>query len=405
MSITPINGLAAVLAGVCSISFIYAGFYILFTAAKDKSLRPLLYLCFISSAWSFSYVMYYFSFDLATRELWRRICIAGMPNMVFFLWFILNYTGLITNKKLLVFLTIAIWVPPLIGVYENLVENAIVRDFPSGFWFSYIEIQTFIYNFTSNALIFIFCIRLKTNKGRRQAYILCSSAIVLMLGSWAADYFFTFHNSQNLIPFWLLIWVGILLFTIKKYRFIPISPDIISTDITENIEEGTILLDPDLNSIYSNRAAKHLLNVDEAESIRLQNFVFEKHILDDELAKLMQPGGISFRVRVNLIPRGMVQKFPVDMKVKKIIDTYNDLSGFLIIVSRAKDIEHLKTEYKLTRREVEVIHQLTAGKTNKEIADFFKITEKTIETHIANIYSKLLIKNRIELINIISEFN
>jgi DNA-binding NarL/FixJ family response regulator len=48
---------------------------------------------------------------------------------------------------------------------------------------------------------------------------------------------------------------------------------------------------------------------------------------------------------------------------------------------------------------------LTVGKTNNEIADFLKITEGTIETHVANIYSKLQVINRIELINFISEFN
>jgi DNA-binding CsgD family transcriptional regulator len=405
MSITPINGLSAVFAGVCAVSFIYAGLYILFTDLKDKSLRPLLYLCFISSAWSFCYVMYYLTGDLAMRELWRRMCFAGMSNMVFFLWFFMNYTGFITNKKTAAFLTAAIWVPPLIVLYKNFSENAVLRDFPSGFWFLYAEIQPFSYCFVSIVLIYIFCIRSKTNKGRREAYILCASAIVLLLASTAADYFFGIHGSQNIIPFWVLLWIGALLFTIKKYRFITISPASISSDITDNIEEGTILLDPDLNIIYSNRAARHLFNADGAESIRLQDFVFESHILDDELAKLTHTGGTSFRVRINLIPRGIEHKLPVDMKVKKIIDTYNDPSGFLIIVSRAKDIEHLKSVYKLTRREVEVIHQLTAGKTNKEIADFLKITEKTIETHIANIYGKLLIKNRIELINIISEFN
>jgi DNA-binding NarL/FixJ family response regulator len=137
----------------------------------------------------------------------------------------------------------------------------------------------------------------------------------------------------------------------------------------------------------------------------LQDMVLESHILDDELAKLIQTEDISFRARVNLIPRGMKQKLPVNMKVKKIIDRYNDCSGFLIIISRAKDMEQLKTIYKLTGREVEVIHQLTSGKSNKEIADYMKITEKTIETHIANIYAKLLVKNRIELVNVISEFN
>jgi DNA-binding NarL/FixJ family response regulator len=91
--------------------------------------------------------------------------------------------------------------------------------------------------------------------------------------------------------------------------------------------------------------------------------------------------------------------------VKKVIDNYNDISGFLIIVSRAKDIDHLKALYKITCRELEVIRQLAVGKTNKEISGFLKISERTIDAHVANIYSKLLIKNRIELINFLSGFS
>jgi DNA-binding CsgD family transcriptional regulator len=405
MSITPIHGLPAVLSGICSVSYLYFGFYIISFALKDKRYRPLLYLCAFSSAWSFTYVMYFLSDDPYTREMWRRCGFAGMLAFVFSLWFIMRYTGLIKNKKILTLLSFAIWLPPLVWVYKNFSDNAVLLDFPFGFWFLYAEIQTTIYNIALFVLIIIFCLRSKTNKSRRQAYIICGSGIVILVLSWAGDYFFAFRNSQNIIPFWFILCIGILLYTIKKYRFIPISPEFISNDITENIEEGIILLDPDLKIIFTNRTVCRLLNVEDTESVKLQDFVFEKHILNNELSKLIKTAGISFRTRINFIPWGKDQKLPVDMKVKKVIDNYNDISGFLIIVSRAKDIEHLKTIYKITGRELEVIRQLTAGKTNKDISGFLSITEKTVETHVANIYSKLLIKNRIELINILAEFN
>lgn len=95
----------------------------------------------------------------------------------------------------------------------------------------------------------------------------------------------------------------------------------------------------------------------------------------------------------------------VILPVNYYITLRRDASRLYIIVSRTKDIDHLKTLYKITDRELEVIRQLAIGKTNKDIAAFLNITNKTIESHIANIYNKLLIKNRIELINILSEFN
>jgi DNA-binding CsgD family transcriptional regulator len=405
MSITLMNGLSAVLAGICSISYLYFGFYIISFALKDKRYRPLFYLCIFSSAWSFTYVMYFLSSDPYMRETWRRCGFTGMLAFVFSLWFIMRYTQLIKNKRIITLLSFAIWLPPLVWVYKNISENAVLIDFPFGFWFLYAEIQTTIYNLAFFAFIITYNFRSKTNKSRRQTYIICGSGIVILVLSWTADYFFAFHDSQNIIPFWLILCIGILFYTIKKYRFIPISPDFISGDISENIEEGIILLDPGLKIIFTNRAAYRLLNVEKTESIELQDFISEKHILSNEFSKLMQTDAILFRTRINFIPREMSQKIPVDMKVKKVIDNYSDISGFLIIVSRAKDIEHLKTLYKITGRELEVIHQLAVGKTYKDISDFLKIKERTVETHIANIYSKLLVKNRIELINLLSEFN
>ena len=52
----------------------------------------------------------------------------------------------------------------------------------------------------------------------------------------------------------------------------------------------------------------------------------------------------------------------------------------------------------LSRRETEVVEQLVLGKTNKEIADTLFVTEKTIKFHLTNIYKKMCIRSRSQLI-------
>ena len=335
----------------------------------------------------------------------KRCSFAGLIVFVFLLYFIISYTALIKNKKTVFFLFSALWIPPLISVYKNFSENAVLRDFPYGFWFLYTEIQTTIYNLASIILLIIFYIKNKTNKSRIHFYILSGSGIILVILSWAADYFFGFRGSQNIIPFWLLLWIGILLYTIKKYRFISISPEFISRDITENIEEGIVLLDPDLKIIFTNTTIRSLLNIKEGISIQLDDIVFEKHILYNELSKLIKSSEISFRTRINFISMDSGKKLPMDLKIKKVIDVYNDITGFLMITSRVKDIEQLKTLYKISQRELDVIFLLLIGRTNKNIANFLELSERTIETHIVNIYNKLGVNNRIELLNMLSEFN
>lgn len=49
----------------------------------------------------------------------------------------------------------------------------------------------------------------------------------------------------------------------------------------------------------------------------------------------------------------------------------------------------------LTSRELEVLQLVIAGKTNKAIANEIDISEKTVEFHLDNIYSKIGARTRL----------
>lgn len=48
----------------------------------------------------------------------------------------------------------------------------------------------------------------------------------------------------------------------------------------------------------------------------------------------------------------------------------------------------------LTRRELEILHLVLAGKTNKAVAVQLCISEKTVEFHLDNIYRKIGVQTR-----------
>ena len=50
----------------------------------------------------------------------------------------------------------------------------------------------------------------------------------------------------------------------------------------------------------------------------------------------------------------------------------------------------------LTRREQEIVMEIAQNKTNREIADALGIGERTVETHVSNILSKLGLASRRE---------
>jgi DNA-binding NarL/FixJ family response regulator len=53
--------------------------------------------------------------------------------------------------------------------------------------------------------------------------------------------------------------------------------------------------------------------------------------------------------------------------------------------------------YGLTPREVAVTERVVAGFSNKDLGREFSISERTVKRHLANIYEKLGISNRLEL--------
>ncbi|WP_130536537.1 response regulator transcription factor [Thiomicrorhabdus indica] len=52
----------------------------------------------------------------------------------------------------------------------------------------------------------------------------------------------------------------------------------------------------------------------------------------------------------------------------------------------------------LTAREIETAEAILQGKTNKEIAELFFVTERTVKSHVHNLLEKLQVKDRLALV-------
>ncbi len=98
----------------------------------------------------------------------------------------------------------------------------------------------------------------------------------------------------------------------------------------------------------------------------------------------------------------------------KLVDISYSLFSFFVyffvvrhyIYNYEPDTESMKAEidtfyetYDISKREREIINQLLTGKSNKEIAAELYISYNTVKTHVKNIYRKLDVANRIQLIH------
>lgn len=61
------------------------------------------------------------------------------------------------------------------------------------------------------------------------------------------------------------------------------------------------------------------------------------------------------------------------------------------------------TKYEISKRESEIVYEICSGKTNKAISEKLYITLQTVKDHNYRIYSKLGVKTRIQLTNLVRE--
>lgn len=54
----------------------------------------------------------------------------------------------------------------------------------------------------------------------------------------------------------------------------------------------------------------------------------------------------------------------------------------------------------LTRTEQKVLSHISKGYSSKEVADHLTVSKRTIDFHLANIYDKLQVRNRVQALRI-----
>ena len=68
--------------------------------------------------------------------------------------------------------------------------------------------------------------------------------------------------------------------------------------------------------------------------------------------------------------------------------------------SPSGNFEAFCLKYEISRREAEIIREIQAGKSNREIAGTLFITLQTVKDHIHRIFTKTGVSNRVQLINL-----
>jgi len=112
---------------------------------------------------------------------------------------------------------------------------------------------------------------------------------------------------------------------------------------------------------------------------------------------------------VQLGARGVVLKDSATQLLLKAIQTVtsggywvggesiSNLVPYLRTLMQCSHDEARQKKFGLTPRELEIVSAVVAGYANKEIAEYFKISEDTVKRHLSDIFRKLGVSTRLEL--------
>jgi DNA-binding NarL/FixJ family response regulator len=153
-----------------------------------------------------------------------------------------------------------------------------------------------------------------------------------------------------------------------------LKPDIILMD----------LMMPEMDGIQATKIIKQELP--DIKIMMLTSFSDQDHVIP-----ALEAGASGFQLK-DIQPDELVTS------IKKIIGGENQLhpkaTSHLLANLSNKNKQEKNLLAELTKRELDVLKEISNGKSNKEIAASLFITEKTVKTHVSNLLSKLELADR-----------
>jgi PAS domain S-box-containing protein len=389
---------------IAFITYVYFGFYTFFLDRKSKINVFFFIVCLIYALWSFSFIIINSPvLSIDERTVWLKIgyTAASLYEPVLII-FALHYAGIYGRIKWKPLFIIGIWIIPLVYLYQNWAHNAIVKDIPLGFWHYSMHIYNNVYNLIAIVIVIIGAVKSKSQRMMLQIKIICSGAIAAIILGLLSDFFLPSKNVITMTPAIVIIWISSTWYALVRHRFLAINQELINMLVLKYIEEVILFLDTNGNIIYANNKFFSVTGLTEENSMTRSIFHFtDNKILRKNIDRLSQTPMNNIMLKVNLTGPGTGTI--LNVRLQRITDKYGDLLGILFIGKEVRGMERVKEIYGISKREIEIIRQVMSGKTNREIAALLNITERTVKAHLTNIYNKIGIYNKVQLMNAVLE--
>lgn len=157
-------------------------------------------------------------------------------------------------------------------------------------------------------------------------------------------------------------------------------------ELADSLKPDIVLMDlvmPEMDGIQATKSIKS--KWPNVHVLMLTSFSDKDHVLP-----AIEAGASGYQLK-DIEPDELVESIRLIMRGENTIhpEATTQLEEGL---REEKNLPHVLNT--LTPREQDVLAELTKGKSNREIASSLFVTEKTVKTHISNIFTKLEVQDR-----------
>ncbi|MBD8027575.1 response regulator transcription factor [Ureibacillus sp. Re31] len=181
-----------------------------------------------------------------------------------------------------------------------------------------------------------------------------------------------------------------LLFFLKTQKDIEVIGEakngIEAVELVESLQPDIVLMDlvmPEMDGIQATKKIK--AKWPNVAILMLTSFSDKDHVLP-----AIEAGAAGYQLK-DIEPDELVNAIRQIIRGENIIHPAAT-SQLEEVLREEENLPHVKNP--LTPRERDVLAELTKGKSNREIASSLFVTEKTVKTHISNIFTKLEVQDR-----------
>jgi len=186
-------------------------------------------------------------------------------------------------------------------------------------------------------------------------------------------------------------------FSVGKYKLMNLHPEVPIVDIIMGINEACFLTDISGTIICSNREGNSLIQ-NQNEQLIFGLFSCPETIQSGMKGLLSNASGkATVRCFITDSKRSYSARW-FHLTFQCVRDEGGTPSGFMVMAKEDLSLKDFQTKFDITGRQAEIILLAISGLSNRDMGERLNISERTVENHLFNIYNKMGIDNKIELL-------